>query len=146
MTPLSDNSADERYLYQVTVFTGMRGSAGTRSRVSLVVSGDRDDTGVRRLTDGTKTVRRNGWGGLGTPEGRAFWCGMRFLAILADVGRRIRGKTGIDGWTLVKSRRIVYFHKFAGMLCCHSSHDPTSDRCSADFDPCSEVMVYSNQT
>ena len=50
--------ADERYLYQISVFTGMRGSAGTRSRVSLVVSGDRDDTGVRRLTDGRTQVRR----------------------------------------------------------------------------------------
>ena len=52
--------AEERYLYQVTVFTGMRGSAGTRSRVSLVVSGDRDDTGVRRLTDGSTKVRGRG--------------------------------------------------------------------------------------
>ena len=60
MTPLSDNVADERYLYQVTVFTGMRGSAGTRSRVSLVVSGDQDDTGVRRLTDGNTKVRGQG--------------------------------------------------------------------------------------
>ena len=57
VTPLSDNVAEERYLYQVTVFTGMRGSAGTRSRISLLVSGDRDDTGVRRLTDGKTKVR-----------------------------------------------------------------------------------------
>ena len=56
MTPLKDNVAAERYLYQVTVFTGMRSGAGTKSRVSLVVSGDSEDTGVRRLTDGTGKV------------------------------------------------------------------------------------------
>nr|KAG5695087.1 hypothetical protein BaRGS_015063 [Batillaria attramentaria] len=59
-TPLADNLATDKYFYRMTVFTGMRTGAGTRSNVSFVLSGDHTDTGVRRLADegGKKTLSR----------------------------------------------------------------------------------------
>ncbi|XP_050394123.2 polycystic kidney disease protein 1-like 2 isoform X2 [Patella vulgata] len=51
VAPLADNIIGDKYFYQITVHTGMRGSAGTRSKVSFVLSGDDGDTGVRQLID-----------------------------------------------------------------------------------------------
>lgn len=31
--PLADNSRNDKYLYQLVVFTGMRANAGTKSKV-----------------------------------------------------------------------------------------------------------------
>ena len=41
----------DTYFYRMTVFTGLRKGAGTRSKVSFVLSGDNGDTGVRQLAD-----------------------------------------------------------------------------------------------
>lgn len=52
-TPLADNVMTDKYFYKLTVFTGMRRGAGTRSRVSFILAGDYSDTGVRQLVDET---------------------------------------------------------------------------------------------
>ncbi|KAK3612419.1 hypothetical protein CHS0354_032020 [Potamilus streckersoni] len=51
VSPLSDNVTTDQYYYQLTVVTGMRRGAGTKSNVSFVLSGDYADTGVRLLKD-----------------------------------------------------------------------------------------------
>uniref|UniRef100_A0A8W8K4X6 PLAT domain-containing protein n=1 Tax=Magallana gigas TaxID=29159 RepID=A0A8W8K4X6_MAGGI len=55
VTPLIDNFVDDTYYYLITVYTGMRRGAGTRSRVGFIVAGEDDDTGVRELYDGVRT-------------------------------------------------------------------------------------------
>lgn len=57
VTPLIDNFVDDTYYYLITVYTGMRRGAGTRSRVGFIVAGEDDDTGVRELYDGVRTVQ-----------------------------------------------------------------------------------------
>ena len=53
--PLLDNILTDTYFYEMTVFTGMRRGAGTRSNISFVLAGDDRDTGVRRLQDEHKS-------------------------------------------------------------------------------------------
>ncbi|XP_064637018.1 polycystin-1-like protein 2 [Lineus longissimus] len=52
--PLEDNLPSDTYHYQLAVHTGVRKGAGTKSRVSLILSGDESDTGVRELSDGQR--------------------------------------------------------------------------------------------
>ncbi|CAL1531591.1 unnamed protein product, partial [Lymnaea stagnalis] len=52
--PLSDNYADDNYFYLLTVHTGLRHTAGTKSKVSFCLSGEQDETGVRILSDGVR--------------------------------------------------------------------------------------------
>jgi len=56
-TPLEDNVPSDSYYYQLSVYTGVRKGAGTRSKPSLILSGDYADTGVRRLFDGKRKVQ-----------------------------------------------------------------------------------------
>lgn len=51
MAPLSDNVVSDPYYYQISVSTGMRRGAGTKSKISFVLAGDNADTGVRVLAD-----------------------------------------------------------------------------------------------
>ena len=51
-----DNHPENGYYYKVTVYTGLRRNAGTKSNVCFILSGDFGDTGVRILSDG-KRVR-----------------------------------------------------------------------------------------
>ena len=51
MRPLADNISGEKYYYQISVYTGMRRGAGTKSTVYFVLSGEHGDTGVRILCD-----------------------------------------------------------------------------------------------
>lgn len=46
----------DNYHYQVTIYTGAKKNASTRSNVSIVLSGDECDSGVRRLYDGIRKV------------------------------------------------------------------------------------------
>ena len=46
----------DRYLYLVTVITGLRNNAGTRSRVGVSLCGDKMETGDRLLSDGVNQV------------------------------------------------------------------------------------------
>ncbi|KAK7003184.1 polycystic kidney disease protein 1-like 2 [Biomphalaria glabrata] len=52
--PLVDNYCDDTYFYLITVHTGLRRSAGTKSNVYFCLSGQDHDTGVRKLSDGIK--------------------------------------------------------------------------------------------
>eukprot|EP00794_Sanderia_malayensis_P008988 gene8988-9948_t len=51
LCPLPDNKPDHHYLYQITVWTGMRREAGTTSNVYFILSGDNGDTDIRHLKD-----------------------------------------------------------------------------------------------
>lgn len=66
-TPLEDNLPSDTYHYQVTVNTAVKKKAATRSKVSFILSGDDGDTGVRRLYDGKRKVRPQGFR-VDTPE------------------------------------------------------------------------------
>lgn len=54
VTPLEDNLENEKYLYMITVSTGMQAKSGTSSNIFFNLSGERDQTGVRKLTDGKR--------------------------------------------------------------------------------------------
>lgn len=49
--PLRDNRPLHNYFYQISVYTGVRASAGTKSNVCFIMSGDIGDTGIRSLSD-----------------------------------------------------------------------------------------------
>ncbi len=51
VSPLSDNCSDDNYLYLVTVYTGTRKAASTKSNVYFVLGGDSNETEVRKLED-----------------------------------------------------------------------------------------------
>ncbi|KAG1650456.1 hypothetical protein GQR58_028000 [Nymphon striatum] len=57
VTALKDNLLNEKHLYEITVHTGLRSRAGTKSNASFVLCGDAGDTGVRKLSDGKKQFR-----------------------------------------------------------------------------------------
>ncbi|XP_061167318.1 uncharacterized protein LOC133176177 [Saccostrea echinata] len=49
---LADSDATDNYFYLISVHTGMRRGAGTKSNVSFVLMGEEQNTEVRQLTDG----------------------------------------------------------------------------------------------
>ncbi|XP_046856469.1 uncharacterized protein LOC124449577 isoform X2 [Xenia sp. Carnegie-2017] len=49
--PLQDNSPHHRYRYEIALWTGMRRNAGTKSKVTVILSGDEGDTRPRCLTN-----------------------------------------------------------------------------------------------
>lgn len=53
---LSDHNKAHCYFYLITVYTGLRRGAGTKSNVYFVLTGDYSDTGIRVLNDGIKEV------------------------------------------------------------------------------------------
>ncbi|CAH1773828.1 unnamed protein product [Owenia fusiformis] len=55
VTLLKDNDPDEHYFYIINVYTGMRRGAGTKSKISFILAGQDEDTGVRQLDDGLRT-------------------------------------------------------------------------------------------
>ena len=57
VTPLVDNRPDNDYFYKISVYTGLRQNAGTKSKVCFILSGDHGDTGVRVMDDGRGKVR-----------------------------------------------------------------------------------------
>ncbi|XP_033737951.1 uncharacterized protein LOC117325653 isoform X2 [Pecten maximus] len=68
---LCDSDSEDRYFYLITVHTGLRRGAGTKSLVNFVLAGEEMDTGVRIMSDGdkqgfeTSSVRKFF---MGTPE------------------------------------------------------------------------------
>ncbi|XP_068248147.1 uncharacterized protein [Palaemon carinicauda] len=60
ITALSDNLAGEKYLYLLTVVTGMKAKSGTASNISFVLTGDDEDTGVRKLSDDKRKEHTRG--------------------------------------------------------------------------------------
>ncbi|XP_042888379.1 uncharacterized protein LOC122263814 [Penaeus japonicus] len=59
-TPLPDNSAADKYLYEILVFTGNKTEAQTDSTVQFILSGDRDETDVRTFGDEQRKIFRKG--------------------------------------------------------------------------------------
>ena len=60
ITLLGDNQRDDQYFYQIIIFTGQRTNSGTESKVYLILSGDQDQTPVRRLHDPNRKVFQRG--------------------------------------------------------------------------------------
>ncbi|CAM2704890.1 unnamed protein product [Rotaria socialis] len=60
VTPLPDNIRNDKYYYQILVFTGFRKDSGTSSKVHFVISGDDEETGVRTLEDPKRKVLQRG--------------------------------------------------------------------------------------
>ncbi|XP_070581325.1 polycystin-1-like protein 2 [Ptychodera flava] len=60
VTPLADNNPSDKYFYEIAVYTGMRRGAGTRSKVSFMLSGDDEDTGIRNLDDNKRKLFQTG--------------------------------------------------------------------------------------
>ncbi|XP_071797300.1 polycystin-1-like [Asterias amurensis] len=58
--PLADNHPKDSYFYQVTVSTGLGPESGTRSKVSLILSTDDADSGVRLLDDNKRKIFERG--------------------------------------------------------------------------------------
>lgn len=57
---LPDNDASDKYLYEISVFTGDKEGAATESKVYFILSGDDDETGVRSLADPARKAFRKG--------------------------------------------------------------------------------------
>lgn len=51
---LVDNHVKDDRFYLMTVYTGLRRGAGTRSNVSFILMGDKGNSRVRMLTDGER--------------------------------------------------------------------------------------------
>lgn len=53
---MSDNLKTDKYVYLVTVYTGLSRNSGTKSNISFVIAGQLKDTGIRQLTNGDDKV------------------------------------------------------------------------------------------
>ena len=51
MCGLADNGPQDRYRYEIAVWTGMRRNAGTRSEVTIILSGEKNDSEPRCLVN-----------------------------------------------------------------------------------------------
>ncbi|CAF1074084.1 unnamed protein product [Adineta steineri] len=60
VTFLPDNDKKDRYFYQILIFTGHRKDAGTKSKVHIVLSGDKDETRIRTLSDSHRQIFQRG--------------------------------------------------------------------------------------
>ena len=49
--PLPDNDPADQYRYEITIWTGIRRGAGTKSKVSLILYGEDADSEPRLLED-----------------------------------------------------------------------------------------------
>ncbi|CAF1616393.1 unnamed protein product [Adineta ricciae] len=60
VTPLPDNILNDKYYYQIIVFTGLRKDSGTDSKVHFIISGDDEETGVRTFEDPQRKILQRG--------------------------------------------------------------------------------------
>jgi polycystin 1L2 len=60
ITPLPDNDADDKYFYEIIVYTGSRSEAATDSKVRVILTGDNYETSARILCDPYRKVFRRG--------------------------------------------------------------------------------------
>ena len=58
VTPLADNHPNDKYFYEMIVFTGSRPEAATDSRVKFILSGDAGETPIRSLEDNKRRIFR----------------------------------------------------------------------------------------
>lgn len=56
--PLPDNKVEDKYLYEILVFTGNVKGAQTDSLVQFIVSGAHDETDVRTFGDDQRKIFR----------------------------------------------------------------------------------------
>ncbi|XP_071550540.1 polycystin-1-like [Panulirus ornatus] len=56
--PLPDNKVEDKYLYEILVFTGNTKGAQTDSLVQFIVSGEDDETDIRTLGDDKRKILR----------------------------------------------------------------------------------------
>lgn len=56
VTPLPDNLPSDNYYYALQIQTGFGKECGTTSKIGFVLSGEENDSGVRRLTDEKRRV------------------------------------------------------------------------------------------
>ena len=56
MIPLADNQKNDKYLYEIIVYTGNKKQAQTDSMVQFIVSGDHGETNVRTFSSGKKDI------------------------------------------------------------------------------------------
>lgn len=59
-SPLLDNDPRDQYLYELVVYTGQRSRAGTTSRVSIILSGEEDETPPRLVYDDKRPILQKG--------------------------------------------------------------------------------------
>ncbi|RWS31890.1 polycystic kidney disease protein 1-like protein 2-like protein [Leptotrombidium deliense] len=59
-TPLADNDPKDKYLYEITVYTGDKEGAATDSNINFILSGDDDETDVRLFSDSKRKIFRRG--------------------------------------------------------------------------------------
>ena len=59
-TPLPDNEATAKYLYEIVVYTGDKDGAATDSKIQFILSGEEEETGVRTLEDPFRPAFRRG--------------------------------------------------------------------------------------
>lgn len=60
VAPLRDNAPEDKYLYELIFYTGMRKNAGTDSKVQFILSGEYDETDVRSIEDKERKIFRRG--------------------------------------------------------------------------------------
>ncbi|XP_067947593.1 polycystin-1-like protein 2 [Watersipora subatra] len=60
VSPLLDNDPRDRYLYEVTVYTGTRTGASTTAKVSIIFSGEEDETPPRLIYDDKRPILQAG--------------------------------------------------------------------------------------
>lgn len=60
VSPLLDNDPRDRYLYELTFYTGSRSKAGTTAKVSAIFSGEEDETQPRLIYDDKRPVLQSG--------------------------------------------------------------------------------------
>ncbi|GAB6020442.1 polycystic kidney disease 1-like 2 [Chamberlinius hualienensis] len=58
--PLPDNLTEDKYLYEILVFTGSQRNAGTDSKVFFILSGDDDESEVRHFADDQRKIFEKG--------------------------------------------------------------------------------------
>ncbi|KAK7024484.1 hypothetical protein SK128_010796 [Halocaridina rubra] len=59
-SPMTDNKAEDKYLYEMMVFTGDKVEAQTDSVVQFILSGEDDETDIRVLEDSTRKILQKG--------------------------------------------------------------------------------------
>jgi len=60
VSPLLDNDPRDKYLYEVTIYTGTRTGSSTTAKVSMIFSGEEDETPPRLIFDDKRPVLQSG--------------------------------------------------------------------------------------
>jgi hypothetical protein len=60
VTSLNDNYVEDKYCYEIIVFTGHRKDSGTKSKVQFLICGDKDETKVRTFSHENRKIFQRG--------------------------------------------------------------------------------------